>query len=746
MKSSDAYSKSEDLRTTRAHESLRRRFWAAFLIAASVIGLSYIAALLLFPKFAAEALALAGLLLAGGIALSSSRQSASERREFDERSGRLEEERRAAEQELSEVEDQLTQAEERAALYDTLAATWREWQATFDALPDGVFMFDPTRRMSRVNRAGVELEKDGATFLQLRRCCEMFWRVEGAEECIVDRALGSGETVEVEMLAGPNAERPTLVIVLPVRDERGQLTGSSVVIARDVSELRRAEREAFEHKSFMASLADLAPDEIYTLDDAGRFTWMNERAEASNHLLSNSLVGRHFTEMVALESREVVHARLARTFEGEDTQCEVQTIRPDGTVRYAEAHTSPLWKEGQVTGALIFLRDITERKRTQERMAQSDKLRAVGELAAGVAHNLNNALTVIQGRAQLLQMRATDEATSKSLEVITRAVSDSSQTLRRMLDFARRGSTSDFAPVDLADLIASSVEITRPKWQSSSATRRGRIEVRVENQGPAYVFGDAAELREVVLNMIFNAVDAMPDGGVIETGTRKEIDSGCFWVADTGRGMSAEVVARIFEPFYTTKGERGTGLGLSASHGIVERHNGKIMVVSCPGEGTRFEVRLPLYEEALHAKKEQVVAPLVDAEPAYVLVVEDEERVRSLLSETFEAAGHTVVQASNGTEALARLDEEKFELVISDIGLPEVSGLQLARWVKANRPETLLILATGWADIVTPEDYQQCRIDALFKKPYAVREILERAHDLLASRKSESAPLELLSQ
>jgi CheY-like chemotaxis protein len=310
--------------------------------------------------------------------------------------------------------------------------------------------------------------------------------------------------------------------------------------------------------------------------------------------------------------------------------------------------------------------------------------------------------------------------------------------LRRMLDFARRDAAKEFEAVDVAELISSSVEIARPKWQSGSATRAGRINVNIENQGAVYVLGDAAELREVVLNMIFNAVDAMPAGGTIETGTRAEIDSVCFWVADTGCGMSPETVARIFEPFYTTKGERGTGLGLSASHGIIARHNGQIMVVSEAGEGTRFEVRLPLYEKSSQVKKAAVIAPLVQAESSRVLIVEDEARIRSLLCDTFVAAGHNVTEATTGTEALTRLEQGAFDLVISDLGLPEVSGLHIARWIKENRPDTRFILATGWSDMVVPEDYERCRIDAIFKKPYAVAEILERATQMLATSEDET--------
>lgn len=607
-------------------------------------------------------------------------------------------------------------------------------EAAFDALPDGLYLFDEERRLSRINPAGERLEGLAVAQLAGRRCCEMFWRVAGATECVVDRAIRDGEAVEVEMMAGAYLNRPTLLIVIPLKHTVQSFPGSAVVIARDISELRRAEAEILEHKSFMSSLADLAPDEIFTLDVTGRFTWMNERARSSSDLIPTGLLGRHLSEIVAAESREQVAANLARMFAGEDTRFEVQVIRADATVRYVEAHTSPLWKDGNVSGALLFLRDMTERRRAHERMAQSDKLRAVGELAAGVAHNLNNALTVIQGRAQLLMMRSQDEATVKSLEVITRAVADGSQTLRRILDFARRDTAQEFAPVELAELISSSVEIARPKWQNRNATRSGSIELTIENQGAVYVLGESAELREVILNLIFNAVDAMPEGGTIETGTRGELDTACFWVADTGCGMPPEIVERIFEPFYTTKGERGTGLGLAASHGIIARHGGRIMVVSEEGLGTRFEVRLPLYEKPGRTKKQETSAAGIKLKAARVLIVEDEERIRALLRDTFSTAGHQVTEAATGSQAIARLEEakeEKFDLVISDLGLPEVSGLHVARWVKEHSPDTIFILATGWPDMVQPEDYERGRLDAVIKKPFDMMDVLKQAMGLL---------------
>jgi PAS domain S-box-containing protein len=463
----------------------------------------------------------------------------------------------------------------------------RMFSKAFDLLPDAVFLFDGDHGLVGANAAAEQLAN--GKLLDGTACCEMFWHLEGAEGCVVDRAMQTCAKVEVEILAGVEGNNSISIIVEPLSCDDGTKPGA-LVIARDISDLRRAEAEAIAHKSFIASIADRTPDQIYALDTEGRITWMNERAEVDRLLMS---VGGSFLEVVSEDCRTLAAENLRRTVGGDDTEFEVRVLRLDGSIHYAEAHSSPLFKDGEIHGVLCFLRDVTERKREHELLAQSDKLRAVGELAAGVAHNLNNSLTVIQGRAQLLLRNATDASSAKSLEVITNAVEDGTKTLRRILEFARRDAGNEFAPVELGYLISSSVDIARPKWQSKS----GKIDVRVGASAPVYVLGEQAELREVVLNLIFNAVDAMSDGGIIEIGARGEIDTGCFWVADTGCGMPAETASRIFEPFFTTKGKLGSGLGLSASHGIITRHKGEIIVVSEPGEGTRFEVRLPLCDK-----------------------------------------------------------------------------------------------------------------------------------------------------
>ena len=614
----------------------------------------------------------------------------------------------------------------------------RMWEATIDTLPDAVYIFGPDKRLKKINRAGESLEQAARSFLAGRRCCDMLWGLEDTG-CMVDRAIASGAEVEVELPSGNKAQRPLLVRVIPQNKDQQEASATGcIVIVRDISELRQAEEEGSKNRAFLASLADLAPDEIYTLDTEGRFTWMNQRAEVDSGLTRSVLLGQDFTLIVAAESKDEAAAAVHFTLGGEERQFELRTICTDGRVRCMDAHTSPLWHDGSITGVMVFMSDITERKLAQARAARSDKLRALGELAAGVAHNLNNSLTVIQGRAQLLLMRSStaDEGNKKSLGVITQAVGDCSQTLRRLLDFSRRESTRHPMPVDLSELISSSIEIARPKWQAESTNRTGTIEVRIDASAPAFTLGDSAELREVVLNMIFNAVDAMPEGGTIEAGTRVEGKTARFWVADTGAGMPAEVMARIFEPFYTTKGERGTGLGLSASHGIIENHGGDINVTSEAEKGTRFEVILPLHESSSPV----VTVPLTQTngtKSARVLVVEDEEKVRVLLNDAFRAEGHDVTEATTGAEAIKHLDNREFDLMVCDLGLPELSGLHVARWVKEFRPKLPVIIATGYAEMIAEEDYKRARIDDVIRKPYALADVLTRAQAILAAQ-SES--------
>src|SRR5688500_6668793 len=238
----------------------------------------------------------------------------------------------------------------------------RMYMEAFGLLPDAAFLFASDRRLIAANAAAGPLAND--TVLNGSASCEMFWHGEGAEGCVVDGAMETGQSVQVEM-AGPEADKSISIIVKPIKFDDNSMEPGALVIARDISDLRRAEAEAIAHKSFIASIADRTPDEIYALDREGRITWMNERAKAYRIVMPR---GASFLDIVSDDSRSLAADNLRRTVAGDDTENEVRLVRTDGSIRYAEAHTSPLWKEGEIDGVLVFLRDVTERKRERELM------------------------------------------------------------------------------------------------------------------------------------------------------------------------------------------------------------------------------------------------------------------------------------------------------------------------------------------------------------------------------------------
>ena len=494
------------------------------------------------------------------------------------------------------------QLDAQTALCSKYAASEQIWEAMIDAGSDAVYVFGADRRLMRMNHAAERLEAAQRLFLTGRRCCEMFWHVDDGK-CMVDRALERSTPVEVEIPLQSDANRTLLVRVIPPK-RNGDRASRCLVIARDITELRNAERDANKHRASLASLVDLAPAEIYTIDSEFRVTWMNKRAEIGTGLTPSVILNRDFCTFVSTESQDEARAMLQSAMTGFESQAEIATQCGDGHERYMDAYASPLWQDGNISGAMVFMSDITERKMARERAARSDKLRALGELAAGVAHNVNNSLTVIQGRSQLMSM---NEPENKHLKIIMQAIRDCSATLQRLLDFSRRDTTRIAVPVDLTEVVKSSVEISGPKWQSKSATKSGSIEIEIDAPDSVITLGNVSELREVAMNLIFNAVDAMPNGGTIRVGTRRDERKCVLWVEDSGVGMSKEVLSKIFEPFYSTKGDSGTGLGLSASHGIIENHGGSINVKSEPGKGTRFEILMPLHDEANKKREEQTV-------------------------------------------------------------------------------------------------------------------------------------------
>ncbi len=379
-------------------------------------------------------------------------------------------------------------------------------------------------------------------------------------------------------------------------------------------------------------------------------------------------------------------------------------------------------------------RYVDEQERIRVQFAQVEKLSAVGSLASGVAHDFNNCLASISGRAELLLKRTSDPEMRRGLELIVQSARDGAKTVKRIQDFARQRQDRDFASTSVDQLLLDVSEITSPRWKDSAEAGGVHINLTVSNRSGTHVLGDESELRDVLVNMIFNAVDAMPAGGQLTLGAEQRDEKVIITVTDTGTGMGSEVRSRVFDPFFTTKGVEGMGLGLSVSYGVIRRHGGTINVESEVGRGSTFRVILPLAEYAgRSAAGGEVNASAVREQRcsmARILVVDDEDPVRELLCDILEDEGAEVTLAANGAEALARFEPGKFDAVFTDLGMPGMNGWELLRLISERDQQVPLAVITGWGELVSTHEEKAARVEWVLTKPFAMSQICEIAQEI----------------
>ena len=354
---------------------------------------------------------------------------------------------------------------------------------------------------------------------------------------------------------------------------------------------------------------------------------------------------------------------------------------------------------------------------SQQQVVQTERLSALGEMAAGVAHDFNNLLAVVVGRAELLLKAGQEPAVARDVQIIRQAAWDGAQTVRRIQEFTRTRQTRPSGRVDMAELLRDVVELTRGRWKDEAQSLGVSYEVRVESATVPPVKGIASELREVFMNLLINGLDAMSGGGQFVFRVSGDAEMVTITAEDTGCGMSEETRRKVLEPFFTTKGARGTGLGLSVSWGIVKRHGGTIDIESRLGEGSVFIVRLPVSKQAAAAEvREWTPRP---ARKAHVLVIDDEREVRAVLRDVLTSIGHTVVEAASGEEGLACCESEAVDLILADVSMPGMSGWDVAAACQRRFPRVPLGFVTGWGDRLNHEEATRSGVRFVLSKPFA---------------------------
>ena len=364
---------------------------------------------------------------------------------------------------------------------------------------------------------------------------------------------------------------------------------------------------------------------------------------------------------------------------------------------------------------------LVELKATQQQVIQQERLSALGQMAAGIAHDFNNTLMPILGFADVLlhndKMLDDKAETRRCLEMLRTSAQDAASVVSRLREFYRPAdSEEEFPIVDLAKVVEQAVALTVPKWRGLTQARGITVTVETEFKAYPVVAGDESALREVLTNLLFNAVDAMPQGGRILLATSIENERAILRVSDTGTGMTEAVRRRCLEPFFSTKGEHGTGLGLSMVYGIIERHRGQLEIESAVGKGTTFIIRLPLAEEMPVAIANGEISTKANS-ALNVLVVDDEARSREVLMAYLQTDNHSVATASSGREALEKFRLRPFDLVVMDRAMPEMNGEQTARFIKQANQNVPIILLTGFSGQIGEDDAKPAAVDVVLNKP-----------------------------
>src|SRR4029453_1527790 len=428
-------------------------------------------------------------------------------------------------------------------------------------------------------------------------------------------------------------------------------------------------------KHSLEQLVASAGEAIITITPDDRIDGWNPAAERTFGLTVRQALKRRIVELLPEGNYTVARGKLENGAERE--MFETITAAPGRPRPPTLAVTLSALRsrrQGEIEGLIAIVRDITAQREIEDQLHQAEKLTALGRLAGGIAHDFNNLLQAILGYAQLMKQNLPNgELIERSLSVVESAAMDGAETVRRIQTFARLRPDEQFVRVDINQVAQDAVAITRPRWEEKLAHDRRPLELRLDLQAAESPQGRPALLTEALTNLILNAMDAMPEGGTLTIATQHTPGRDVrVTVADTGIGMTESVRQRIFEPFFSTKGEAGSGLGLSMTYSIVRRHGGEIRVDTAPGAGTTFTLIFPVQTESL--------PPATSPEPtgtrrlARVLVVDDDAQVLSSITEMLRSVGHTVTPSSTGRLAITEYQPGRFDVIVTNIGMVGMNG------------------------------------------------------------------------
>lgn len=492
---------------------------------------------------------------------------------------------------------------------------------------------------------------------------------------------------------------------------------------RLISERKKSEKALREREQHFRLIAQSTNDIFYEWNiENGELKWFGDIDSALGytvgevkHTLEDWLRLIHPKDRPSLDDAVLLHKESTKPI-----QYTYRVICKDGSMRYWNDNGSPILdQEGEPRKWVGGISDITDRKRAEEALVQAQRLSAIGELASGVAHDFNNSLQGIFGNIEVALLEHISPDVRNYLETIKQSATDAASRIQQLQRFAGKGKEqNDYEYVNLNRLVDTVVSQTRPLWKDES--EKAGISIAVEKnytEKELLIYANTGEIRSVLYNLVKNSVQAMPVGGrlAFETG---ENEKGVYvTISDTGTGMDEGTKARVFQPFFTTKGfEQGKGLGMSTSYAIIKEHGGELYVKeSALGKGTSIEIRLPYSKREENGVEDAVFSGYEGS--IRVLWVDDEEIIRNVGEKLLKILNHSVDVAANGEEALNLLQNNQYDLMITDIGMPNMSGWQLAERIKGNYPEMKVAVVTGWGADVSNEEKEKYGLGYVLAKP-----------------------------
>lgn len=371
---------------------------------------------------------------------------------------------------------------------------------------------------------------------------------------------------------------------------------------------------------------------------------------------------------------------------------------------------------------------IQEQKRfsdMQNRLIQNEKLRAMGEMAAGITHDINNILTPILGSVQLLKDTIKEKEVLKLLSVIEICAYDGMNITNKVKRLTKKYNDNDFETFSVDSVISDAIELTKNKWLTESAIKGIKIDIIKSLKSNETIQGNITEIREVFINIIANAIDAMPQGGKIEVITKNKGSKVIIEIRDNGMGMNKEIQKRIFEPFFTTKGNNGSGLGLSISYNIILSHKGSMKIESEENVGTSFIVKLPICESIIK-NEEDISKHVIDFE-GNVLVIDDQEQIRNVVSSMIKSIANCKIKTCGCDNLDSELKRRKYDIIVCDFTMPSINGLQVAQKIKEINKNTYFCLMTGW--VGSFEGQEMNNVDFILNKPINKKSLKEMILD-----------------